>query len=59
MRKKWLFTAVMIAIAAIAVSSAVWSYKGINEKMNLENERQNTMSLTEVNQEGDNRRKNL
>lgn len=53
MRKKWLFTAVMIAIAAIAVSSAVWSYKGINEKMNLENERQNTMSLTEVDQEGD------
>lgn len=53
MKKKWLFTAIMIAIAVVAVGVAVWSYKGINEKMNLENERQNTMSLAEMEQKAD------
>ena len=53
MKKKWLFTAIMIVIAAVAVGGVAWSYKGINEKMNLENERQTTMSLVEAKQKED------
>ena len=51
MKKKWVFTVIMLIITAIAVFGAVWSYRGVHEKMNLGDKHQKTMSLAEEEKE--------